>query len=255
MKKKPLVSIIIPYHRKKKYFMQTLKSIIYQSFKNFEIIIIYDDFDLTELNYIRKKIKNFSNIKIIINNKILGPGLSRNKGILISKGKYIAFCDADDLWKKNKLKFQIKFMEKYKLNFSHTSYYVIDKYGKKIGSFKIKKNINYEELLKSCDIGLSTVILKKSIFRTKNFFCKLKTKEDFNLWLKIIKKEKKIIGINKFLVSWRRLSTSLSSSILQRIMDAFRLYFFYEKYNFFKSIFFVIRLSYFAYLKKIDIYR
>ncbi len=126
---------------------------------------------------------------------------------------------------------------------------------KKIGSFKIKKNINYEELLKSCDIGLSTVILKKSIFRTKNFFCKLKTKEDFNLWLKIIKKEKKIIGINKFLVSWRSLSTSLSSSILQRIMDAFRLYFFYEKYNFFKSIFFVIRLSYFAYLKKIDIYR
>ena len=77
---------------------------------------------------------------MIINKKNLGPGLSRNKGLSISKGEFIAFCDADDLWNKDKLKIQIKFMESNKLNFSHTSYYVIDKDGKKLEILKLRKN-------------------------------------------------------------------------------------------------------------------
>ena len=155
-----------------------------QSFKNYEIIIIYDDNQYNELSFIKKISKKFSKIKIIVNKKVLGPGLSRNKGVALSKGKYIAFCDADDLWNKNKLKLQIKFMEKNKLNFSHTSYFVIDNMDKKLVNLKLKK-INYKELLKSCDIGLSTVIIKKDILKNNNFFCKLKTKEDFKLWLKL----------------------------------------------------------------------
>ena len=145
-------------------------------------------------------------------------------------------------------------MEKNKLNFSHTSYFVINEKDKKIGKFKVKDKINYKELLKSCDIGLSTVIIKKKIIKNKNFFCKLKTKEDYRLWLKIIKTEKNLFGMKKCLTSWRFLKVSLSSSILQRLFDAFRLFYIYEKFNAFSSIFYVIRLSYYAYLKKIKIY-
>ena len=128
---------------------------------------------------------------------------------------------------------------------------------KKSGS-KIKKIIcekeilRYEDLLYSCDIGLSTVLIKKNII-LNNPFPSLKTKEDFNLWLNLIKKEKYLIGINLYLASWRKLEISLSSSIFQRLIDAFRLYYNYEKFNFFKSFFYVIRLSYFAYLKKKNI--
>ena len=233
----PKVSIIIPYHRKKDFFFKTINSILNQSFKKFEIIIIFDDNNYNELNYIKKISKKYSKIKLIINNKILGPGLSRNKGIILSKGKYVAFCDADDLWNKNKLKLQIKFMEKNKLNFSHTSYFVINEKDKKIGKFKVKDKINYKELLKSCDIGLSTVIIKKKIIKNKNFFCKLKTKEDYRLWLKIIKTEKNLFGMKKCLTSWRFLKVSLSSSILQKLFDAFRLFYIYEKFNAFTSLF------------------
>ena len=186
----PKVSIIIPYHRKKKFFFKTIKSLLNQSFKNFEIIIIYDDPNPDELDYVNDILEKSSKIKLIINKKNLGPGLSRNKGLYVSKGEYIAFCDADDLWNRDKLKIQIKFMENNKLNFSHTSYHVIDKDGKKIGSFKIKKKINYQELLKSCDIGLSTVIIKKKIIKNNNFFCQLKTKEDYTHGLISLKKKK-----------------------------------------------------------------
>ena len=255
MKTNPAVSIIIPYHKKKFFFIKTIESIINQNFKRFEVLIIYDDDNLDELNFIKKIKKKYSKVKLIINKKILGPGLSRNKGIILSKGKYVAFCDADDLWNKNKLKYQIEFMKKNNLNFSHSNYFIVDKKGTKIGKFKIKKKINYQELLKSCDIGLSTVMIRKSILKNKNVFCKLKTKEDFRLWLQLIKKEKKLYGINRYLVSWRCLKYSLSSSITQRLIDAFRLYYLYEKFNFFTSIFYVIRLSYYAYLKKLNIYK
>jgi len=254
MKNHPLVSVVIPYYKKKFYFEKTINSIIGQSYKKFEIILIYDDNNLDELNFLKKIKKKFKKIKLIINKKNLGPGLSRNKGILLSRGTYIAFCDADDIWKKNKLSLQIKFMEKYNLNFSHTNYFVIDKNEKKIGKFKSKSKIEYQDLLKSCDIGLSTVIVKKNLLR-KNLFCNLRTKEDFYLWLQIIKKEKKIFSINKYLSYWRYLENSLSSPISQRLIDAFRLYYTYEKNNFFTSVYYVIRLSYYAFIKKLNIYK
>ena len=253
MKNYPLVSVVIPYYKKKFYFEKTINSILNQSYKNFEIILIYDDSNLKELDFLKKIKKKFKKIKLIINKKNQGPGLSRNKGIFLSKGTYIAFCDADDIWKKNKLNSQIKFMKKNGLNFSHTNYYVIDKKGKKIGKFKAKSPIEYQDLLKSCDIGLSTVIIKKKLLR-KNLFCKLQTKEDFYLWLQIIKEEKKILSVNKYLSCWRYLDNSLSSSISQRLLDAFRLYYTYEKNNFFRSIYYVLRLSYYAFIKKINIY-
>ena len=254
MKNHPLVSVVIPYYKKKFYFEKTINSILGQSYKKFEIILIYDDSNLDELNFLKKIKKKFKKIKLIINKKNLGPGLSRNKGILLSRGTYIAFCDADDIWKKNKLSLQIKFMKKYNLNFSHTNYFVIDKNEKKIGKFKSKSKIEYQDLLKSCDIGLSTVIVKKNLLR-KNLFCNLRTKEDFYLWLQIIKKEKKIFSINKYLSYWRYLENSLSSPISQRLIDAFRLYYTYEKNNFFTSVYYVIRLSYYAFIKKLNIYK
>ncbi len=254
MRNIPEVSIIIPYYKKKIFFQKTVNSILNQSFQKFEIIIIYDDLNKSELGFIKKISNKNSKIRLIVNNKNLGPGLSRNKGISLSRGTYIAFCDADDIWKKNKLNLQIKFMKKNNLNFCHTNYFVIDKKEKKIGKFKAKSKIVYQDLLKSCDIGLSTVIVKKNILK-KNSFCNLQTKEDFYLWLQIAKKEKKIFSFNRYLSYWRYLENSLSSSISQKLVDAFRLYYTLERNNFFTSVYYVIRLSYYAFIKKLNIYK
>jgi len=253
MKNDITVSIIIPYFRKKFFFQKTIKSIINQSFKKYEIILIYDDQDLQELDFVKKVLTKVKKKKILINKKNLGAGISRNKGILASKGKFIAFCDADDIWKKNKLSLQLSFMKKNDLNFSHTSYSIVNQDSKIVGKFIIKKKIDYQNLLASCDIGLSTVIISKKILKN-DYFSNLKTKEDFQLWLKIIKKIYFIYGLKDDLSSWRVMKNSLSSSITQRIADSFKLYYKYEKFNFFISCFYVIRLTFFALLKKIKMY-
>ena len=104
----------MPYYKKKLFFKKTLMSIEKQSYKKFEIIIIYDDTDLTEYYYLKKITKKNKKIKIILNKSNLGAGLSRNVGVKVAKGYYLAFCDCDDIWKKEKLETQINFMKKKK---------------------------------------------------------------------------------------------------------------------------------------------
>ena len=247
MNKKKLISVILPYYKKKIFFKKTFNSIYKQKFKNFEIIIIYDDENKMDLNYIKSVIKNRKNIKLVLNKKNLGAGNSRNKGIKISNGKYLSFIDADDLWSKNKLKLQYDFMVKNNFNITHTSYDIINSNDKIVGYRVAKKIQNYKSLISSCDIGLSSVMIKKEILKKYKFSSSI-TKEDYSLWLKLSKKYC-IYGLNKHLVKWRKTENSLSSNNIQKFKDAFSIYYYQENYNFLNSIIKVIILS-MNYLKK-----
>ncbi len=244
-----LVSIIIPYFRNRDFFAQTIKSVNEQTYQNKEIIVIYDDNDHEDLSFVREIIKKNKKSRLIINKKNLGVGKSRNKGIIKSKGQYIAFLDSDDFWSKNKLKYQINFMKKNNLSATFTAYNIVNENNKKIGIRKAKKIIFFKDLLYSCDIGLSTVVLKKSILNKKQLFPDLKTKEDYVLWLLLSKRNIIFYGIRKKLSSWRKTDNSLSSNIPQKIVDGFRVYKNHMNYSTYKSIKYLLLLS-FNYLKK-----
>jgi teichuronic acid biosynthesis glycosyltransferase TuaG len=229
-----LISIIIPYFKKKNYLEQTLRSILKQKYKHFEVLLVYDDEDQSDLFFVKTLIKNHKRIRLIINKKNIGAGMSRNKAIKLSKGKYIAFLDSDDLWHPDKLKNQLNYMIKNKISISHTSYNIINENNLKFG-FRMAKKLEYKDLLKSCDIGLSTVMIKRKILKN-NLFAKLKTKEDYILWLKLAKKNYMFHPIKKPLTSWRALKESLSSSTIQKIIDGYYVYRIFLKQSFFKSV-------------------
>lgn len=238
MKKK--VSIIVPYYKNIKYIFRCIQSIYDQNYKSFEVILIYDDTDKRDLKLIQNKFKNYKNLNLYVNKKNIGVSMSRNKGIKKAKGYYIAFLDSDDFWKKNKLKKQIKFMEKNSLDFSFTAYDILK--SNKVFKKKIKTTYTYQDLLKKCDIGLSTVIIKSKLKNIGNF-PNLRTQEDFALWLKYLKNGVKAKGINESLSVWRDTPNSLSSNIFQKLKDSFMVYYHYENKNFLESIFSVLILS------------
>ena len=239
-----LVSVIIPYFRKKSFIQKTLTSVLNQTFQDFEIILIYDDENKDDLDFVRKIKSLDKRIKLLINNKNIGAGFSRNIGIRKSNGKYICFIDADDLWHKDKLKIQIEFMEKNKYLATHTSYKIKNKNNKIIGTRKAKKIDDFKKLLSSCDIGLSTVIIKKNVLIEKKLkFPNLKTKEDYVLWLNLVRGGVSIYSLDKNFTTWTKAPGSLSSSSLQKIMDGFTVYNQYMNFNIFKSIYLVLILS------------
>jgi len=245
-----LISVIIPYYQKKKYITSSINSVLKQSYKNLELIIIYDDTnheDLIILNNLKKKDKR---IKIFINKKNMGAGPSRNKGIKLSRGKFIAFLDSDDLWSRNKLKKQIFFMKQHKIKISHTSYYIINYKNKVIGQRKAK-DLSHKQLLKSCDIGLSTIILDKKLIKNNIKFASIKTKEDYILWLKITLNEKKIYALPDNLTKWRKLDDSLSNSKIQKFYDGYLVYRKYMNFSIIKSFIFLMLLSFNYVLKEL----
>ena len=244
-----LVSVITPYYKKKKFIKESILSVLNQTYQNLEIFIIYDDESLDDLSYI-KEIKSLDKrINLIINSKKLGVGLSRNLAIQSTNGTFIAFLDSDDIWKKNKIEKQLHFMKEKNFKISHTSYEIIDHKNNVIGNRVARSFKNIEDLLKSCDIGLSTVLLEKKILFEECLFPNLKTKEDFVLWLKILNKNIMIAAIEENLTSWRKLDNSLSSSTLQKIFDGFSVYHKYMKFGFTKSVYYLFCLG-INYLKK-----
>ena len=250
MNKQNLISIIITFYKKKKYIKKTLSSISNQSYQNFEIIFVYDDKKKDDLNYVKKNLKIFKKKKLIINKSNFGVSKSRNLALKHCNGQYIAFIDADDIWKKNKLFEQINFMKKKSSSFCFTSYEVIDEFDNFINNRVTNKDARYEILIKSNFIGLSTVMIHKKIL-PKIVFPNLKTQEDFCLWLKLLRQNVKLHNFSKILSSWRKTKNSLSSNIIRKVIDAFKLFYLYENKNLIFSIFSVLVLSYNK-LKKIN---
>ena len=238
-----LVSVIIPYYKKRKYIINSIKSALNQTYENLEIIIVYDDENQNDLDLIQEIKKKDKRIFIIKNLKTMGAGDSRNIGINNSKGQYIAFLDADDTWQNDKLNKQINFMKSNDYKITHTSYYIVDESQRIIGKRIARNFFRLNDLLKSCDIGTSTVILKKDLINDNVKFASLKTKEDYVLWLKLLEKNAKIYGLDEILTFWTKSRSSLSSSTFQKLIDGFRVYYKYMNFNYFKSVYYLIRLS------------
>ena len=245
----PLVSVIIPYFRKIKHFRNSISSVLEQTFQDFEILIIYDDEDLNDLEIIEKEFKNNPKIKIIKNLKNYGAGVSRNIGIKHSKGNIIAFIDADDIWLPEKLNNQITFMTKNNLDFTFCDYEKKIK-NKSIDVVCSKKILFYNDLIKSCDIGLSTVLLNKNIIDV-DLFPPLKTKEDYVAWLKLTKKNINAYNFPKKLVIWNKVKGSLSSNFFQKVSDGFKVYYKYENFGFLRSVYNLLILSINSLKKKV----
>ena len=240
---KDKITVIIPFYSNLRLLKRAVNSVLNQTYKNFEIIVVYDNPESKEnLIYLKKFISKKSKVKILINKKNIGAGYSRNRGIKKANGKFIAFLDSDDVWSKNKLSLQVKFMKKNGFLVTHTSYNIVDMKGKLLSN-REAKDLKYKDLISSCDIGLSTVIIHRDLFKKNSLFPNLKTKEDYVLWLKISKKGTVFKGFKKSLTEWTKRPNSLSSSTYQKIKDAFVVYNKYQGFNFIKTFISVITLS------------
>lgn len=219
---KPLVSIVMSVYNGEKYLKEAIESILNQTYTNFEFIIINDGSSDRSLQKIKNYQKKDKRILLINNHENKGLIYSLNKGFKVSKGKYIARMDADDISEKTRIWEQVNFLEKNKEISLCSTYIKMFKSNFKFFSKKFKTEIDSEnikvKLLFKNYIAHPTIMIRKKIVESYKLRYNLDDRgmEDYAMWLYLSKVEK-IATIPKYLLKYRFLGTSISSKALQEI--------------------------------------
>lgn len=203
-----LVSIITPSYNTEKFIRETIKSVLNQSYKNWEMIIVDDCSNDNSVEIIKSF--NDNRIKLFVNDTNIGAAMSRNYALRKASGKWIAFLDSDDIWDKDKLRKQIEFMEKNNYDFSYTNYIEIDENSKEIGKLITGPNVLTKMSLNNfCYQGCLTVMYnneKVGLVQINN----LQKNNDYAIWLEVIKKVKCYL-LPETLASYRKRKGSISN--------------------------------------------
>lgn len=237
MNYKKMVSVIIPLYNSEKYIETTIESVINQTYKNWELLIIDDNSKDNGVVIVKEYIKKDSRIKLLVNSQNMGAAKTRNYGIKEAKGEYIAFLDSDDLWNCDKLEKQINFMEKNNYSVTYTGFkkVFIDTPQKGEYISKHKESLSYKELLKANWLSTFTVIYNQEILG-KKYFPDIRAGQDYGLWLDLAKENGKIYGMDEILGTYRVHVGSLSSNKIRRIKLLWKLYREYNKLSILDSI-------------------
>ena len=219
-----LVSIVTPVYNAEKFIKETIDSVISQTYKNWEMILVDDCSSDSSAEIIDEYVKSDSRIKYMKNAENSGAAVSRNTGIEAANGQYIAFVDSDDVWESEKLEKQLEFMKENRYGFTFTSYrYVMEDGSVTDKTARAIEKINYNGLLKNTVIGCSTVVIDKKI--TGDFRMPLLRRgQDTATWLQILKKIDYAYGLDIPLVKYRKVSNSISSNKFKALKRTWNIY-------------------------------
>ncbi len=234
-----LVSVIMPSFKSEMFISESIESILSQSYQNWELIIVDDASPDQSNSIIEKFIKKDNRIKLIKLDQNRGPAVARNEAIKIARGRYIAFLDSDDIWSPEKLDKQLNFMKEKDLSFTYSAYNVINEGGEIVGDFIPEQKITYFDMLKTSSIGCLTAIYDTKKLG-KMYMPNIFKKQDYGLWLEILKKIKITNGIVELLASYRLRYNSVSSNKIIGGFYQWKIYRDVENISFFKSIYYFL---------------
>lgn len=238
MKKEPLCSIILPVYNSECYLNQTITSIMQQSIKDFELIIINDGSTDGTSKIIEKWKKRDRRIIVLDNITNKGVASSRNEGFYIAKGDFIALIDSDDLWVYNKLEKQLKFMYETGCDVSFTSYSLINENGAFLMNKKIPiQKISFKALLKENFVCCSSVVLKSEVVKINKMNSAYKH-EDYVYWLDLTLKNVKFKGMQDILTHYRFSKMSRSFNKFEAAKGRWEIYRKYLKFGKVKAIYY-----------------
>jgi glycosyltransferase involved in cell wall biosynthesis len=210
----PKVSVIMANYNNEKYLPESINSILNQTYKNIELIII-DDCSSDDSKEIINNYSEIDNRVIsLFNDRNMGPAFARNRGLEVAKSKYIAILDSDDIALRYRIEKQVNFLE-------NNPYIFL------VGGTVVIINENGDELNRVYCITKPSLLAKRLavttthtlyhsavMFRnTREFFYreKIKYSHDYDLYLRMISSGKKLANLNKFVIKKRESHTSIAS--------------------------------------------
>lgn len=233
----PEVSVIIPTLNSVMLTGEAVESVLAQTFKNFEILVIDDGSAVEaqqELKELLTRLHSCGTIKYFAFDKNRGVSAARNFGLTQARGRFIAFLDADDLWRPEKLQKQLKYMRKHDADFSFTTYLNVDQISGRHVKREPPKIVGFDTLLGGNVIGTSTVIIDRRNARMPEF-APLKMRQDYAFWLSLLSSGHRAYGLQEDLTIRRQFRGSLSSKKSAAIIATWRMFRFLPDSTLFNS--------------------
>ena len=217
-----LVSIITPTFNAEQFILQTIQSVLEQTYTHWELILV-DDCSSDSTWELIHSISD-SRIKCFKLDQNSGPGVARNFAIQQAQGNYIAFLDADDVWKPEKLAKQLQFMEEENLPMTFSFYEQMNEEGKSLHKqITTPLEVSYNQLFYCNWIGNLTGIYSVDFFG-KIPISSIKKRQDWILWLTLVQKIKTVKPVPESLAFYRVRKDSVSSSKVKLIQYNYAIY-------------------------------
>ncbi|MDE1548158.1 glycosyltransferase family 2 protein [Jeotgalibaca caeni] len=236
--KKNVVSIVSPVYKAEPFIERTIRSVMNQTYKDWEYILVDDCSPDNSEQVIRALMEEDSRIKYVKLSQNEGAAVARNTGIEHAKGQFIAFIDSDDVWKPQKLERQITFMKENQYGFTYTNFELVSENEEVISpSVPLPERLDYKGLLKNTAIACSTVIIDREIIG--DFRMPLVRKgQDTATWLQILRKHDYAYGLNEVLGKYRQVKGSISSNRIGALKRTWNTYYRLEKLPLPKAIYY-----------------
>ncbi|HNY03900.1 MAG TPA: glycosyltransferase family 2 protein [Bacteroidales bacterium] len=232
----PKVSIITPLYNGTAYVADAIRSVVGQTFTDWEMIIADDGSTDHPEPVVASAAGGDPRIRLILLARNSGAASARNAALELATGDFIAFLDSDDTWKPEKLEQQIGFMERNRWAFSFTSYEVMEATGRPAEKIiRAPQRMDYNHYLRNTAIGCLTVMIDRRLtgpFRMPL----LRSSHDMALWLELMKRGFDAFGIDEILASYRLVGTSNTANKWKAARDVWKVYRDVERLSLARSI-------------------
>lgn len=230
-----VVSVVMPAYNSEKYIAKSVKSVLDQTFGNFELIIVDDCSTDKTYDVIKELLEKDSRIRCCKMKKNSGVAAVRNFGMSLARGEWVALIDSDDIWYPEKLDKQLETAKNENADLVYCSYAITDEKGKKLcEDFIVPEETDYEKFLVKSVISCSTALINKKICQKYSFSPDL-YHEDYAFWLDILKDGNKAVGNVDVEAQYCIRGDSRSSGKMKCAYHRWKIYRTHQKLSFCKS--------------------
>ncbi len=219
----PTVSIIMPSYNAARFILASIASVVAQTFTDWELLIVDDASRDDTVEQIRAHYQHESRVRLTVLAQNQGAAVARNTAIEAARGRYIAFLDCDDHWLPEKLEVQLRFMEQTGSSFTFTAYEKVLETGEQVAVVGVPQRTTYHSMLKTSVVGCSTAMYDSHYFG-KVLMPLVRMRQDFGLWLALLKKTPHGRGIQQVLVRYNVRADSISSNKRNAALYTWRVY-------------------------------
>ncbi len=218
------ISIIMPCYNAQDYIGDAIGSVIRQTWQQWELWVVDDGSKDHSREIVARFAANDARVKLVINEKNLGVSITRNNGIELASGEWIAFLDSDDVWEDEKLERQLLLAQQKSAQFLFTGCSIIDQNGTILGTMlPLAEKVTLRELQKWNRITCSSVLLARQVLGSMRFEHD-DAREDYLLWLRVLRGLDAAYAVNEPLVRYRIVDGSRSAAKVKMLRDTFRVH-------------------------------